>query len=356
KKRKWLQHRDVIYNLLPVLPGTTADDSAEPSGIAFIRQLADECRDVPQLIAQLDSARIEGYGIEMVNQFLRVKYLGLTFQRYVKEKTARRDGQHARLFWPTFLYVQSNGPIPQDGSGPLTSIDKGIYSRDIARMVPDAVASWQHLVDMFRADPSGILSINSNTIGIFSRIAIYSEDWEFGQRIWGDVLRLMGRWPGSHAGAGPELPLQTKLPLQTLRVYKNYLQFITLAALFMSTARGSGARMGGSPPPRVFNDDALVDMFQVMERNGVGVTSGLLCQGIGAAFRIGLIDVGGALEQWQLHRERNGLAERGFLAQYFASVGLPEVPAKVTSVLALVSGSAGCPRLSEFVARQMHRS
>ncbi|KAJ2661633.1 hypothetical protein IW148_003277 [Coemansia sp. RSA 1199] len=346
----WLQHHDVIYNLLPALPGTMASD-AEPSGIAYVRDLVDKTRNVAELIARLDEARIEGYGIEMVNQFMRVKYLGLTFQRYVQEKTVRRNSQPMRLFWPTFMYLKSNGPIPQDGSSPLASIDRGTYSRDIVRIVPDAVASWQHLVDVFSADPESILGINSNTIGVFSRIAIYAGDWEFGQRIWGDVLRLMGRKPG-FVGNEQGLNVQTQLPLQTLRVYKNYLQFITWAALSASGSRNRAR--SGLPAFHVFSGDALVDMFQMMERNGVGVTSGLLCQGISSAFRVGLVDVGGALEQWQLHRERRGLAEDGFLQQYFGLVGIPDVPAK-TPMMALVDGSAGCPRLSDFIARQIHR-
>ncbi|KAJ2149019.1 hypothetical protein IW142_000474 [Coemansia sp. RSA 564] len=344
----WLQHHDVIYNLLPALPGTAKSDT-EPSDIAFVRDLIDKTRNAAELIAKLDEARIEGYGIEMVNHFMRVKFLGLTFQRYVQEKSVRRNTQPLRLFWPTFMYQKSNGPIPLDGSSPLASIDRVTYSQNIVRVVPDAEASWQHLVNVFCADPACGLGINSNTIGVFTRIAIYAGDWEFGQRIWNDVLRLMGRKPGfTHSERGPNV--QAELPLQTLRVYKNYLQFITWAALSASSSR-KGPKLAAV---HVFSGDALVDMFQMMERNGVGVTSGLLCQGISSAFRVGLVDVGGALEQWQLHRERRGVAEDGFLQQYFRMVGIPDVPVK-TPMMALVGGSAGCPRLSDFIARQIHR-
>ncbi|KAJ2847286.1 hypothetical protein IWW36_003933 [Coemansia brasiliensis] len=296
----------------------------------------------------------------MINQFLRVKYLGLTFQRYVKEKYVLIDNQLRPLFWPTFLYIQSNGPVVLDDNSPLASIDRGVYSRDIAQMIPEVVASWQHLVSMFDANPHCSTAVNSNTIGIFSRIAIYAEAWDFGQQMWSDVLRLMGSkaGPPEHFSSSP-----SKLPLQTLRVYKHYLQFLTLAAQRRLRVGGSAYKSTGKerllglrplPLQREFNEDTLVDMLLLMERNGVEVTSGLLCQSISAAFKVGQVDVGGALEQWQLHRERHGLAQSGFLQQYFASVGLPDVPAAVTSVMGAVHGTAGCPRLADFVTSRIH--
>ncbi|KAJ1746590.1 hypothetical protein LPJ79_005797 [Coemansia sp. RSA 1821] len=362
-KPQWLQHCDVIYNLLPVLPGITPGDSAhpEPDDIGFIRQLIGSCLNVSQFIARLDGARIENYDIEMINQFLRVKYLGLTFQRYVKEKYVLVNDQLRPLFWPTFLYVQSNGPVVLDDDGPLVSIDRGVYSRDIAQMIPEVVTSWQHLVGMFDANPHSSIAVNANTIGIFSRIAIYAEAWEFGQQIWSDVLRLMG----SKAGAPKYFSSSSQLPLQTLRVYKHYLQFLALAAqrrlrvgssAYKSTGKERLLGLRPSSHRREFNEDTLVDMFLLMERNGVGVTSGLLCQGISAAFKVGQVDVGGALEQWQLYRERQGLAENGFLQQYFASVRLPEVPAAVTSVMGAVHGTTGCPRLADFVTSRIHNN
>ncbi|KAJ2082505.1 hypothetical protein H4R24_001531 [Coemansia sp. RSA 988] len=354
-KSSWLRHRDVIYNLIPVLPGIASGAGPESDDVQFIRQIVSGCRDVGQFIAKLDDARIEGYGVDMVNLFMRVKYLGLTFQRYAHEKSA--GGR--RLFWPSFMYICSNTPVPLGGTGSLLSISKDAYSREVAQILPMAKDSWIHLLDIFRTDPTSSIAPNADTLSIFSRIAIFAEDWAFGQRVWDDAFRLMGRRPAADAEQGHLLSSRA-LPLQRVRVYECYLQFIAHATLAGIRQLDHSRTHAGTEDDRrqlqrvVFSEGALVDMLELMDRNGVGVTSGLLCQSVAAAFQVGQIDIGGVLEQWQLYRERQGLAPAGFMQQYFASHGLPEVPDE--SVLELVRGSTGCPRLMRLIALRTQRS
>ncbi|PIA17861.1 hypothetical protein COEREDRAFT_85745 [Coemansia reversa NRRL 1564] len=361
-KRGWLRHCDVIYNLIPILPGIAGGTEPKSDDVQFIRQLVNGCRDVGQFIAQLDGARVEGYGVDIVNLFMRVKFLGLTFQRYAREKTA--GGR--RLFWPSFMYINSNTPVSLSGDGPLLSISRDVYSREIAHMLPMAKASWAQLVEIFCADPSSGIAPNADTLSIFSRIAIFAEDWAFGQRVWDDAFRLMGRRATTDAGENQLLP-SAALPLQCVRIYECYLQFIALSTLAGLRELGHSPVSPGLRDSQeqqqqvrqgkvVFGEGALVDMLELMDRNGVGVTSGLLCQGVAAAFQVGQIDIGGVLEQWQLHRERHGLARAGFMQQYFASNGLPEVPDEPASVLELVRGSAGCPRLMRLISLRTQRS
>ncbi|KAJ2159867.1 hypothetical protein GGF46_002706 [Coemansia sp. RSA 552] len=349
-KPHWLRHRDVIYNLLPALPGIVNDGGSEPSSVKFIRALVSECRDAQEFVTRLDEARIEGFDIEMINCFLRVKFLGLTFQRYAKEKAARgrRVQPHAadkNLFWPTFMFDQASGPVPIDDDSPLLSMTRSAYSRAILRLVPNAATSWRYLVGALRGGHSSGLSPNVNTIGIMSRIAIYSEDWEFGWRIWSDVLRTASMGTGTGTGQVRLRIPNPKLPLQHVRIYKHYVHFVSQAPRMRS---GAGRRTPA------LTEDLVVGMFELMERSGVEVTSGLLCQTIGAAFRAGRIDVGEALIQWQQHREQHGLARPDFLQQYFGVLGLPEPPAELESVLGPVYGApAGCPRLIRLIRQRI---
>ncbi|KAJ2245169.1 hypothetical protein GGI13_005940, partial [Coemansia sp. RSA 455] len=187
---KWLKHADVIYGLLPILPGIARGED-EPEGMAFIRRLADsECANVEQLMALLDSAHIENYDIGLVNQFLRVKYLGLTFQQYVSEKVAaaslnhgesyRRDGA---MFWPSFMYAKSNGAMLRADASQAGMGRDGLAARSILEL---AMASWEQLMRAFKKNPGGRLSPDENTVGILSLVCIRAGSWEFGQRLWSD--------------------------------------------------------------------------------------------------------------------------------------------------------------------------
>ncbi|KAJ2001310.1 hypothetical protein H4R26_004191, partial [Coemansia thaxteri] len=208
----------------------------------------------------------------------------------------------------------------------------------IARSVLAAAeGSWVQLAAAFRRSPSGRHSPDENTIGILSLVSIRASGWEFGQRLWSDVFRLAG----DSGGSSSQPPLPTRQPLHRVRVYKHYVYFLTMAALAARREK------------HVFGDDALADMFLAMDRGGVEATSGLLCQIIRAGFEAGLIDVSSALEQWQLHRERCGLAPPGFLHQYFAARGLPEIPAQLSSMLGLIQEPVHCPRLSGYISHQM---
>ncbi|KAJ1997155.1 hypothetical protein GGI04_005508 [Coemansia thaxteri] len=339
-KPKWLRNANVIYSLLPVLPGIARDEN-EPESMCLIRRLVgDECANVSLLTALLDKAGIEDYDIGLINQFMRVRYLGLTFQQYAKEKVAaaslpdeslRRDDA---MFWPSFMYAKSNGGMlradaSQAGLGRDGSIARSVLAA--------AEGSWVQLAAAFRRSPSGRHSPDENTIGILSLVSIRASGWEFGQRLWSDVFRLAG----DSGGSSSQPPLPTRQPLHRVRVYKHYVYFLTMAALAARREK------------HVFGDDALADMFLAMDRGGVEATSGLLCQIIRAGFEAGLIDVSSALEQWQLHRERCGLAPPGFLHQYFAARGLPEIPAQLSSMLGLIQEPVHCPRLSGYISHQM---
>ncbi|KAJ2769150.1 hypothetical protein IWQ57_003229, partial [Coemansia nantahalensis] len=340
----WLRHRDVIHALLPVLCAAPfgGEEGADPDGAGFIRNLVLECHDVDQFMARLDHARIEDYDVELVNHFLRVKYLGLTFRRYAEEKAAAAGGDRTRhLFWPSFMYSVSHAPLVLGDRSPLASVDRSAYARQVAGAVPAAKASWAQLTDMCGRDPHSRVSPNANTVSIFISVAGYAEDWAFGRRVWHDAARLMGRAGAPSTDGAPLLPGSPR-PLERVRAYKCYLNLATQA---------TQARSRELP----FCEDALVDMFELMDRNGADVTSGLLCQAITAAFRVGQLDAAGALEQWQLHREQRGLAPPGFVQRYFAAQGLPEVPPELTSVLGLVRGAAGCPRLVGLISRRTRR-
>ncbi|KAJ2865655.1 hypothetical protein GGH94_002099 [Coemansia aciculifera] len=350
---KWLKHADVIYGLLPILPGI-ASVEGEPEGVAFIRRLAgSECANVEQLMALLDSAQIESYSIGLVNQFLRVKYLGLTFQQYVSEKvaaaslndggTCQRDGA---MFWPSFMYAKSNGAMLRADASQAGMGRDGPAARSI---LAAAVECWEQLTSAFKRNPGGRLSPDENTVGILSLVCIRAGSWGFGQRLWSDVFRLMG----SSGRFVSDAFLPTRQPLQCVRMYKHYIYYLTMVSLAANRDRGKMSAIEAQNEPHVFGDEALTDMFLAMERGGVEATSGLLCQAIRAGFEVGLIDVSSALEQWQLQRERCGVAPPGFLRQYFAARGLPEIPAQLSSMLDLVKEPAYCPRLSSFVAQQM---
>ncbi|KAI8324571.1 hypothetical protein GQ54DRAFT_59367 [Martensiomyces pterosporus] len=374
--RLWLRHKAVIYNLLPVLPGIalSADD---PAGVRFIRRLVGECRNVQEFMNQLDDARIEQYDISMVNQFLRVKYLGLTFQRYVKEKAVLKGRTHrdansssnkGELFWPSFMYSQSSGPMAQ--YAPLGSISRENYSHDVAHSVSAAAESWEHMLEMRKSGVCDSLALDTYTVAIFSLVSILSEDWQFGRKIWDDMLAVLETM-GNGKGAHPERQGLTYASLNGVGVYKQYLYYLTMAS--KATANSSHSRSRSEdrktpaqrsmlPAPNVparphlFCDDAIADMFATMSKNGVPVSSGLLCQGIRAALETGHISIAGALEQWQLYRERRGLAAAGYLREYFGAQPLPEIPIEQGSVLGLVRRTEGCPRLSRFIGEQMSSS
>ncbi|KAJ2778618.1 hypothetical protein H4R18_004497 [Coemansia javaensis] len=359
-----LRHRDVVHAVLPAVAGGAAHGEREPDGVRRIRDVAGGWRDVADLVARLDAARIEGYDIGLINHFLRVRFLGLTFRRYAREKAAGR-----RVFWPAFMYALSNGPLVLGDASPLATATRAAYAREVAAAAhahAAAAASWAQLAAAAERDPRGRLSPDANTLAIFSCVAGYAEDWDLGRRVWADAFRLLGRRGGRPGeqdddddddddddGASPPppapaaaAPAAAALPLERVRPYKCYLQLAAQATLARAGARGLG-----------FGEDALVDVLALMARNGVDVTPGLLCQAVAAAFRLGQIDVAAALEEWQLLRERRGLAPPGFLRRYFAARGAPEPPPELTSVLGLVRGApAGCPRLVRLIAQRTQRA
>ncbi|KAJ2879002.1 hypothetical protein FB639_003210 [Coemansia asiatica] len=361
---KWMLHRDIVYNLLPVLPGIQQAED-EPQEMLFIRELADGCSTSLEFVAALDSAGVEGYDIGMVNHYLRVKLLGLTFQRYVRHKeeteteteAAAAAGANARqrqkLFWPSYMYSQSNGWMSLLPSG-FSSAKMGsppASSRSAAH------GSWQHLVGCLGRQDKALLQPDVNTVGIFALACAKSGDWELGRRVWDDVFRIID----SGCGQGPEGVLGSRPMLlqQGVRIYKHYLNYLAAESV-------AAAEKAEAAPERKdvrhaaaheFSDGAIAAMFGAMDRSGVGVTSGLLCQGIRAALEVGNIDVAGALEQWQLHREHRGQAPVGFLQRYMASSALPEVRPRSTSVMELVrSSGAGSPLLSQYISQQMRLS
>ncbi|KAJ2795820.1 hypothetical protein H4S07_006383, partial [Coemansia furcata] len=298
---KWLRHADVVYSLLPVLPGIAQSEN-EPEGMSFIRRIVgSECTNVEQFMALLGSAQIENYDIGLVNQFLRVKYLGLTFQQYVSEKVAaaspengdtyRRDGA---MFWPSFMYAKSNGAMLRADASQAGMGRDGPAARSI---LAAAAESWEQLTGAFKRSPGGRLSPDENTAGILSLVCIRAGNWEFGQRLWSDVFKLVG---GSSLIFSDSI-LPAHRQLQCVRMYKHYIYYLTMASLAANRDRGKiSTTMGAQDGRHVFGDDALTDMFLAMERGGVEATSGILCQAIRAGFEVGLIDVSSALEQWQL--------------------------------------------------------
>ncbi|KAJ2866903.1 hypothetical protein GGI22_001169, partial [Coemansia erecta] len=140
-----------------------------------------------------------------------------------------------------------------------------------------------------------------------------------------------------------------RAPLQNLRIYKHYLQFLRAATL-----AGAAKRQQGSMDNRhlVFGDAAIADMFAIMDGNGVGVSSGLLCQGIRAALEVGQLDISRLLEQWQMHREQTGAAQGGFMHQWFSCQALPLVPEQTPSVIGLARGENECPRLLRYIEKK----
>ncbi|KAJ2382793.1 hypothetical protein GGI23_007290, partial [Coemansia sp. RSA 2559] len=79
-KSKWLSNKNIIHNLLPVLSGIKLLPKDTPEEIGSIKELVDACASVDEFVSRLDSARVQNWDISLVDQFLRVKYLGLTFQ------------------------------------------------------------------------------------------------------------------------------------------------------------------------------------------------------------------------------------------------------------------------------------
>ncbi|KAJ2747884.1 hypothetical protein GGI20_000179 [Coemansia sp. BCRC 34301] len=355
-KAKWLRHIDVIYNLLPVLPGIARSED-EPEDLTFVRKLVgSECANVDQLIALLDAAQIENYDIGFVNQFLRVKYLRLTFQQYVREKVAATPGYYdeasprdGAMFWPSFMYAKSNGAMLREDASQAGMGGDGPAALSV---MAEVVESWRQLAGMSKESRGAWLEPDDNTVGILSLVSIRAGNWEFGQRLWNDVFRLI-----EHSSTDSHLYRESVLPgrrpLQSVRLYKHYVYYLSMASLAANRDGSRRPALEVQGVQHVFSDDALADMFLAMERGGVEATSGLLCQAIRAGFEVGLIDVSSALEQWQMQRERCGLAPAGFLRQYFATRGLPEIPAQLSSMLDLVKEPTYCPRLSGFVTQQM---
>ncbi|KAJ2333732.1 hypothetical protein GGI00_002184, partial [Coemansia sp. RSA 2681] len=318
KKARWLQHASVIYSLLPVLPGIVRGES-EPEDVVFIRKLAgSECANVGQLMALLDAAQVDNYDIGLVNQFLRVKYLGLTFQQYVREKiaaapvhyhggTSPRDGA---MFWPSFMYAKSNGAMLRADASHAGMGGEGPGARSI---MAAAVASWEQLASAFSESPGGRLSPDDNTVGILSLVSVRADNWGFGRRLWSDAFKLI-EYSSTDSRFFRESVLPGRRPLQSIRLYKHYVYYLTMASLAAHRDQGKrSSALEAQNKQHVFGDDALTDMFLAMERGGIEATSGLLCQAIRAGFEVGLIDVSSALEQWQMQRERCGLAPAGFL-------------------------------------------
>ncbi|KAJ1887844.1 hypothetical protein LPJ66_008896, partial [Kickxella alabastrina] len=328
ERRGWLLHRDIIHALLPVVPGM-AVAADEPEELRFVRRLGG-CRTAGSFVALLERGCVEGYDIALVNQVLRTQ-MGLTFQAYARLKAAG----HARLFWPSFMYTQASGWT----DAPLYGASAGAGGLGAAAVRE----SWAFLAARLHGDASSDalvprLAPDANTVGIMSKLAAAAGDRALGQRIWDDVFRA----PPAAAAAAAE-PVSRPPLLQGVRIYKHYLCHL------------SGSPGGGAHARHAFGDSALALMFATMGRNSVQPTPGLLCQALRVALELGQLDVAAALEQWQLHRERVGKAPAGFLQGFFAARELPELPARATSVLALVRGPAtGCPRLSQYIAKQIH--
>ncbi|KAJ2604019.1 hypothetical protein H4R99_002068 [Coemansia sp. RSA 1722] len=349
---KWMKHRDIVYNLLPVLPGIRQAED-EPEEMRFIRRLIDSSSTTLEFVAALDKAGIEDYDIGMVNHYLRVKLLGLTFQRYVRQKTETdADAYPARkLFWPSYMYSQSNEWMSTPPSGVSAAASA---ASSVAPAVQQGGRqlrhdSWQHLSERLRC-PGKTPQPDANTVGIFALACAASGDWELGRRVWDDVFQT-AKDGGQSVGIGA----QPGLLQQGVRIYKHYLNYLAAASVASSTAATEASRKDmRHAAAHEFTDGAITAMFGAMDRSGVDVTSGLLCQGIRAALEVGNIDVAGALEQWQLHREYRGQAPVDFLQRYMASGALPEVPQRSASVIDLVrNANAGSLLLSQYISQRM---
>ncbi|KAJ1813758.1 hypothetical protein LPJ75_003058, partial [Coemansia sp. RSA 2598] len=345
---RWMLHKDFVYNLLPALPGIQQAED-EPPEMRFIRRLVDDCGSTFEFVAALDEAGVEGYDIGMVNHYLRVKLLGLTFQRYARRKTEAMAGvaadagaqQTQGLFWPSYMYSQSNGwmSILPGGFSSATSTSSSVGAMTMqqgggqnrrslsASSRSAAHSSWEHLVKLLRCQDTA-LQPDVNTVGIFALACAASGDWELGQRVWDDVFQTAASDDQKAEGVGS----RPALLQQGVRVYKHYLNYLAAASMASATSTAMPTAAAAAPSRSMphtatheFSDGAIAAMFGAMDRSGVGVTSGLLCQGIRAALEVGNIDVAGALEQWQLHREYRGHAPVGFLQRYMASSALPEI-------------------------------
>ncbi|KAJ1990501.1 hypothetical protein GGI26_004703 [Coemansia sp. RSA 1358] len=372
---KWLRNKNIIHNLLPVMSDMTLDFETTHKDVVFSRRLIKDCSNIKEFISLLEAASIEDCDISLINHFLRVKYLGLTFQLYVKRRIAIMTDNRGNissyntsaevknaLYWPSFMYEFSSNPVlrPSDiflASGGRPGIrGYNAYLSSIAHIVPAAAESWEHLVAMFNKDPANKLSPRFETVGIFSLMAIWSSSWAFGQRVWADVFKLMSK--RAVAANNKNGAAVVDAPLQHLRIYKHYLQFLKMATLadahkhIKSSGGAIAKHKSDTRKHLVFNDDSITGMFITMDSNGVDFSSGFLCQGIRAALEVGQLDISRVLEQWQLHREQTGVAQPGFMHQWFSSQELPVIPSEVQSVMELVRREKECPRLSQFVKQK----
>ncbi|KAJ1897048.1 hypothetical protein LPJ81_004611, partial [Coemansia sp. IMI 209127] len=363
-KRKWLSNKNIIHNLLPVLSGINLLPKDTPEEIGSIKELVDECANVDEFVSRLESAGVQNWDISLVDQFLRVKYLGLTFQLYARRRTALTSdtrtsagvfstgtGSDKSRYWPTFMLEMSNNPtvhsrdlfLITEYGGDVREHDR--HTSRMLHLVPAAEESWVSLVGAFRKDPASRLSPKLSTIGVFSLLAIWTDSWSLGQRIWNDVFQLMGTKAVANASASKLRVDVVRVPLQNLRIYKHYLQFLRAATLAGAAKRQDVV----DSRHLVFGDAAITDMFAVMDENGVGVSSGLLCQGIRAALEVGQLDISRLLEQWQMHREQTGTAQGGFMHQWFSSQALPLIPEQTPSVIGLARGENECPLLLRYI-------
>ncbi|KAJ2610877.1 hypothetical protein EV177_003753 [Coemansia sp. RSA 1804] len=371
--RKWLSNKNIVHNLLPVLPGIDLDAGEMPEEIGFIKGLVSKCSSVGEFVAQLQSVGMEEWDISLVDQFLRTKYLGLTFQLYVQRRAAAASdiragtdvlchgtGSNKSMYWPSFMYEMSHNPTVHSGDLFLIAGKEGdaeehdAHLRRISDLAPAAEESWRTLVDAYCRDPASRLSPGVNTIGIFSLLAIWTSNWGLGQRVWDDVFRLMHKRTKTAAdGNDSARVVAIKVPLQNLRVYKHYLQFLKAATL----ARAAKCRDGTEESSRhlIFGDGAITDMFVAMDSNSVDVSSGLLCQGIRAALEVGQLDASRVLEQWQMHREQTGAAQEGFMRQWLSSQTPPVTAGKTSLMMELVRRENDCPRLSRLVDERTKR-
>ncbi|KAJ2557002.1 hypothetical protein EV175_001620 [Coemansia sp. RSA 1933] len=366
-KGKWLSNKNIIHNLLPVLSGIDVLPADTPEEVRSIKKLVSECTGVGEFAARLASAGIENWDISLVDQFLRIKYLGLNFQLYARRRAAlasdiragtgvfsTRAGSDSSMYWPSFMFEMSNSPMAQSEHIFLVTEysedteEHDSYVERLMSMVPAAEESWGFLVDAFRKDPASRLSPRLNTVGIFSLLALWTDSWGLGQRVWSDVFRLMDS--SAVTGASQRRAHAVSTPLQQLRVYKHYLQFLRATTLAGAAKRRDAATTEVGRY-MVLCDDAITDMFMAMDRNGVNVSSGLLCQGIRAALEVGQLDISRLLEQWQLHREQTGAAQGGFMQQWFSHQALPLIPEQgPSSVLGLGRGEKNeCPRLLRYI-------
>lgn len=373
-RTKWLKDAGVIYILLPILPGMPGAEE-EPRSIAFIRQLVnDKSLTVKGFVGRLDAGQVKNYDIAMVNQFMRVQYLGLSFQLYVKEREATyraeygyldtgrmhpsfsyaRDRKKRGLFWPSFMYEQTNGVMSYGNiECSLDSVRPSTYTRNVVRNLPLAIKSWECLLAWYKKGTgSGRVVPDVNTIGILSLIAIRAKSWSFGERLWDDVFQ-------THAAVTKvgDHHHQHRNTLMCVRLFKHYVFYLTMATQASASTSYRRATNTSSGRKHVFDDNAISDMFSRMQRHGVEVSSGLLCQGISAGFEVGQFGIASILEQWQLHREQIGLAPEGFLQQSFAhSEHLPEVPEASSSVMELLHDKTSCPRLTALVGQELRNT